>query len=92
MKQRTGADYALFTWMRDSYTSGERKLVLLGLAALGGIPLGGEQEGYASLVDLNTGRVVWFNELSRFWGDLREPEAAAETVEALLKGFPPLQQ
>jgi hypothetical protein len=92
LKERTGADYALFTWMRDSYTSTERKAVLLGMALLGAIPLGGEQVGYASLVDLNTGRVVWFNELNRLWGDLREPQSAAETVDALLKGFPPLQQ
>ncbi|MBE7368027.1 hypothetical protein [Ramlibacter pallidus] len=92
LKERTGADYALFTWMRDSYTSTERKAVLLGMALLGAIPLGGEQVGYASLVDLNTGRVVWFNELNRFWGDLREPQAASETVDALLKNFPPLQQ
>lgn len=91
LKERTGADYALFTWMRDSYASSERKAVLLGMALLGAIPIGGEQVGYASLVDLNTGRVVWFNELSRMWGDLREPQSAGETVEALLKNFPPLQ-
>ena len=92
LKERTGADYALFTWVRDSYTSTERKLTLAALALLGAIPIGGEQVGYASLVDLNTGRVVWFNKLDRLWGDLREPEAAAETVDALLKGFPGFQQ
>jgi hypothetical protein len=88
LKERTGADYALFTWVRDSYASGERKLAMLALAALGAISLGGEQVGYASLVDLNTGRVVWFNQLSRMSGDLREPAPAAETVQTLLKGFP----
>jgi hypothetical protein len=92
LKERTGADYALFTWMRDSYTSTERKLALAALALLGAIPIGGEQVGYASLVDLNSGRVVWFNKLDRLWGDLREPEAAVETVDALLKGFPGFQQ
>lgn len=92
LKERTGADYALFTWMRDSYASTERKAVILGMALLGGITLGGEQVGYASLVDLNTGRVVWFNELNRFWGDLRDAGAAKETVEALLEGFPALQR
>jgi hypothetical protein len=91
LKERTGADYALFTWFRDSYASGERKAVMLGMALLGAVTLGGEQAGYASLVDLNTGRVVWFNELNRMWGDLRDPAAANETVEALLKGFPGLQ-
>lgn len=91
LQQRTGADYALFTWMRDSYASSERKLTLLALTLVGGIPLGGEQTGHASLVDLRTGRVVWFNEISRFWGDLREAGPATETVEALLKDFPPLR-
>jgi hypothetical protein len=91
LKDRTGADYALFTWIRDSYASGERKAAMVALAMLGAISLGGEQVGYASLVDLNTGRVVWFNQLNRMSGDLREPAPAAETVEALLKGFPGLQ-
>ena len=88
LKARTGADYALFTWIRDSYASGERKAVMIGMALLGSLTLGGEQVGYASLVDLNTGRIVWFNDLKRMSGDLRDPRAAAETVEALLKGFP----
>jgi hypothetical protein len=92
LKERTGADYALFTWIRDSYASSERKAAMVVMALLGAISLGGEQVGYASLVDLNTGRVVWFNQLNRMSGDLREPEAAVETVESLLKGFPALQQ
>ena len=91
LKERTGADYALFTWMRDSYASTERKAAMVAHGAAGRHHLGGEQIGYASLVDLNTGRVVWFNELSRMSGDLREPAPADETVEALLKGFPALQ-
>jgi hypothetical protein len=91
LQQRTGADYALFTWVRDSYASPERKMAMLALAALGAISLGGEQNGYASLVDLHTGRVVWFNQLRRLWGDLREAEPATETVEALLEGFPALK-
>ncbi|MDB5897196.1 MAG: hypothetical protein JWP22_4162 [Ramlibacter sp.] len=92
LQQRTGADYALFTWIRDSYASSERKAAMVAMAMLGAISLGGEQVGYASLVDLNTGRVVWFNKLSRMSGDLREAQPAAETVETLLKGFPALQQ
>ncbi|TWO71947.1 hypothetical protein FN976_08135 [Caenimonas sedimenti] len=91
LRERTGADYALFTWIRDSYASPERKATMVAMALLGSFMLGGEQVGYASLVDLKTGRVVWFNELSRMSGDLREPQPAAETVEALLKGFPKQQ-
>ena len=91
LKERTGADYALFTWMRDSYASNERKAAMLALAMIGALSLGGEQEGYASLVDLNTGRVLWFNRIDRMSGDLREPRPAVETVETLLKDFPGLQ-
>ena len=71
--------------------SNERKVAMLALALLGAISLGGEQVGYASLVDLNTGRIVWFNQLNRMSGDLREPGPAVETVDALLKGFPGMQ-
>jgi hypothetical protein len=49
---------------------------------------GGAQIGYASLVDLNNGRVLWFNRLLRATGDLREPDKAAETLNALLDQFP----
>jgi uncharacterized protein (DUF433 family) len=35
--------------------------------------------------------VVWFNQISRMFGDLREPRPAGETVEALLKDFPELK-
>lgn len=91
LQAKTGADYALFTWIRDSYASNERKATMIALALLGAFSTGGSQTGYASLVDLNTGRVVWFNDLQRMSGDLREPSAAVETVETLFKGFPAVQ-
>ncbi|MFS2035712.1 hypothetical protein ACEN8I_16945 [Polaromonas sp. CT11-55] len=88
LKDKTGADYALFIWIRDSYASNERKAAMIAMAMLGVGIAGGAQIGYASLVDLNDGRIVWFNDLRRASGDLREAEPAKETVEALLKGFP----
>ncbi len=88
LKDKTGADYALFTWIRDSYASAERKAAMVAMALLGVGLTGGAQIGYASLVDLNTGRVVWFNVLRRASGDLREAGPAAETVQTLLAGFP----
>lgn len=91
LKERTGADYALFTWVRDSYASKERKLAMVAMAMLGAISFGGQQVAYASLVDLHTGRVVWFNRLDRPAGDLRDLASAKETVQDLLKGFPALQ-
>jgi hypothetical protein len=45
---------------------------------------GGSQQAYASLVDLRTGDVVWFNFLQSQIGDIRKPEGAAKLVERLL--------
>ncbi|MDD5248512.1 MAG: hypothetical protein PHY45_05990 [Rhodocyclaceae bacterium] len=88
IRARSGADYALFIWMRDSYATSERKVAMFALALFGVGITGGIQIGYASLVDLHTGRVVWFNRLLRGTGDLRETEAANETVKSLLAQFP----
>jgi len=88
LRETSGADYALFTWVRDSYASSERKAMIVVGALLGVGMTGGVQQAYASLVDLRTGRVVWFNRIVRGTGDLREAEAAAETLTALLAGFP----
>lgn len=91
LRDKTGADYALFFWIRDSYASAERKAAMVALALLGVGITGGIQIGYASLVDLQTGRVVWFNNLARGIGDLRDVKSAEETVDALLTGFPSRQ-
>lgn len=88
IRRKTGADYALFSWIRDSYASGERVATMVVLGLVGVVLSGGSQVGYASLVDLETGRVVWFNRLSRMSGDLREPSKAVETLDALLADFP----
>ena len=88
IKERTGADYALFSWVRDSYASGERVATMIVLVLLGVYTPGGTQIGYASLVELEGGRVVWFNRLSRHSGDLRAADKAAETLDALLADFP----
>ncbi len=88
LRQATGARYALFTWVRDSYASAERKAAMVALAVLGVGIGGGQQIAYASLVDLDSGRVVWFNRLARPGGDLRELQTATETVGSLLSGLP----
>lgn len=88
IKQKTGADYAFFTWIRDSYASAERIAMMVTLALFGIGVGGGAQVGYASLVDLNTGQVLWFNRLIRMHGDLREADKAVETLDTLLEGFP----
>lgn len=88
LKDRFGADYALFVFVRDSYSSSGRAAVIaIGLLFGVGIP-GGQQVGFASLVDLNSGQVVWFNRLLSATGDLRTAEAAKASATALVAGFP----
>ncbi len=82
------ARYGLFVWVRDSYATAERKAAMVAMALLGVGLTAGIQVGYASLVDLETGQVLWFNQLARGSGDLREAEPAAESVDSLLRGFP----
>jgi hypothetical protein len=87
LRQATGADYGLFTYIRDSYASGGRTAMrVAGLLLLGGDIGGGMQVGVASLVDLRTGQVVWHNLLVDQTGDLRDPKGARETAGDLLKG------
>lgn len=88
LQQAAGARYALFTFVRDSYTSAERVAMMVVLALAGVGVGGGAQVGYASLVDMETGQVLWFNQLVRADGDLRVADKAAETVGALLKSLP----
>ena len=88
LKEKYGADYALFVFVRDSYTSGGRVVAIVLAAAMGFGLQGGQQLGFVSLVDLETGDVVWFNRLFRGTGDLRTAEGAKETVGFLMKGFP----
>lgn len=100
--QRTGMDYALFLYAEDSFAStGRVALQVLGVAGcvvgfcaptIGG----GGQFAYASLVDLRTGEVVWFNVLQAgsqvagiSMGDIRKPEGAAQMVDRLLNRMKP---
>jgi len=81
-------DYALFVYIRDSYSSGGRILLQLGAAALGVGVSGGQQVGFASLVDLRTGQIVWFNRLGNATGSLKDAKGATTTVTRLLSGLP----
>ena len=90
LRQEYQAEYALFILIRDTYASAGRvllSLVLTGLA-LFPIPPGSVQQGFASLVDLGDGRILWFNRLLSYTGDLRDAEGARETISALLADLP----
>lgn len=88
IRKQTSADYALFLYLRDSYATGGRVATMVLYAALGVGVGGGAQVGYASLVDLKTGRILWFNEMVKATGDVRELEPAKTTLGHLLKAFP----
>ncbi len=94
LQQATGADYALFTYVRDSYASGGRTALrvfaMLAGAAMGSyVDIGGgAQIGVATLVDLRTGQVVWHNVMAKQSGDLRDEKGTKVTVDQMLKGLP----
>ena len=100
--RKSGYDYALFLYAEDSFAStGRVALQVLGVAGcfvgfcapnMGG----GGQFAYASLVDLRTGKVSWFNVLDARsqvagikFGDIRTREGAATMVERLLDRMKP---
>lgn len=87
--QATQYDYALFLHAQDSFSSGGR-VALQAMSMLGcavGVcvmPAGGMQIAFASLVDLKSGQVVWFNTLASGSGDIRTPQGAQQMVDSLL--------
>jgi hypothetical protein len=100
--RRTGYDYALFLHAEDQVASTGR--VALGVIGLAGCIVGfcapniggANQLDYASLVDLKTGQVVWFNVVHAGsqvpgikFGDLRTPQGAEQMVERLLGRMKP---
>ena len=85
----THYDYALFVHASDSFSSGGRVALqtfgalgcLVGACVVAG---GGQQIAFASLADLKTGRIVWFNVLVSTGGDIRTADGAKEMVNKLL--------
>lgn len=92
----TGMEYALFLHAEDNIAStGRTAIQVLGIAGcfIGFCAPqgGGGQAAYASLVDLRTGEVVWFNLLRTSsqlpgvtFGDIRTREGADQMIERLL--------
>ncbi|MGK6320051.1 hypothetical protein [Sphingomonas sp. DT-204] len=88
-----GGDYGLFLYMFDSYGSAGRKAAQAAgfLGCLVGfciVQQAGVHIGYAGLVDLRTGELVWINADLRMGGDVREADGATKRVAQLLEDFP----
>ena len=100
--QKSGYDYALFLHAEDQVASTGR--IALGVLGAAGCFVGfcapniggATQLNYASLVDLKTGQVVWFNVVRAGsqvpgikFGDLRTPAGAEQMIERLLGRMKP---
>jgi hypothetical protein len=49
----------------------------------------GGQQMYASLIDLSTGNVIWFNVATAgLQDDMRKPEGASAFITTLMKDIP----
>ena len=83
-----GGDYGLFLFTNDSYGSAGRKAAQIFGALLGAYIPSGVHVGYAGLVDLKTGELVWINADVAMGGDVREVEGATKRVAQLLEDFP----
>lgn len=82
------ADYGLFIYNRDAYGSTGRKVLQI-MALMGGISVtSGEHMGFAGLVDLKTGDLLWLNADGQMGGDVREPDGSEKRVAQLLEDFP----
>lgn len=88
LRSQYDADYALFVHYRDYQASGGRVAFALLAAAAGvGVPMGAEF-GFASLVDLGSGDIVWFNRVVAGSGELRKEDEARKAVVKLLGTMP----
>lgn len=82
------ADYGLFVYYRDYQASGGRMAFAILAAAAGGVTSTGSEYGFASLVDMRTGDIVWFNVVNAGSGELRDADGAAVTVNTLFRDIP----
>lgn len=88
-----GANYGIFVLTIDQFASGGRKAMqvmgalgcLIGACMIVG---GGIHVAYVSLVELDTGNIVWFNVMRGSQGDVREEQGARDMVKAILATMP----
>lgn len=93
MSDLTGARYGLFIHTRDEYGSTGRKLLQIFAAGFAGVAVkSGEHIGYAGLVDLHTGHLVWLNADFEMGGDVRNAEGMNKRVNQLLEDFPGMEK
>lgn len=88
----TGARYGLFVKIEDQYGSFGRKMFQLLAGGLAGVGVqSGVHIGYAGLVDLQTGELVWLNADGKMGGDVRTEDGMQKRVGQLLEDYPGLK-
>lgn len=88
----TGARYGLFITTEDQYGSLGRKMFQFLAAGLVGVGVqSGVHSGYAGLVDLETGDLLWLNADGQMGGDVRDALGMQKRVAQLLEDFPGLK-
>lgn len=90
LRDEYNADYALFVYVHDTYASSGRMLLSIALSLMFFFPVhaGSGQQGFATLVDLETGDIIWFNRLVSMSGNLRSLEPARKVATKLLTDLP----
>lgn len=93
ISELTGARYGLFVSTHDAYGSfGRKAFQILAGGLLGAGVKSGVHKGYAGLVDLQTGNLVWLNADEAMGGDVRNAEGMQKRVGQLLEDFPGLKR
>ena len=97
LSARFDADYGMFFYLRDNYTSTGRVIANIATnVVLAAITIGRAQTNYSdasrialvSLVDLHTGTIVWTKDRSTVTGDLRDAKDVAKFADSLFKEMP----
>lgn len=89
ISELSGARYGLFILTRDEYGSFGRKAFQFLVGGLVGVGVkSGVHYGYAGLVDLDTGELMWLNADEAMGGDVREADGMKKRVAQLLEDLP----
>lgn len=85
-----GGDYALVVQSYDAFATGGRKVFSVLQGKMADVLREGASihRGYAALIDLATGDLVWLNADWHAGGDPRTEDGAAKRVRQLFAGFP----
>ena len=88
LKEKYDADYGLLFFVRDQFTSKARQATKIFAAFLGVQMAAAFQISYVALVDLENGKVVWYNHRVSGDGDTREYDGAKELIDILAEDMP----